>query len=416
MFYGNRDLLSRTENLVDFRITEIKDMILSNCLTRFFLSIAPRSERGISYTDYLPAQVLPEISRFHYGQYSNAGRISGRKHKAKWFAFGSFAIFLLSTSNPAKSSAATDRSSYSPRAIELIQEMADSYAALTVLEQKTVYHSSMVPIDAAFASGNTIKSENGKDESLLPRTSKIAFQAPNLIAVETRENGDHDTAGMEKWISDGVNFFSYQQAKNTYTKEKAPGRLRDFYKLANMTTGLELMMMMGNNPFKDIKNLVQSVEMEDNISKNRSSTDNILMKMTSQYETTNVRLTLDAETHLLLRLSIEKIPIAAAPDEEKHVLGDALDELDTEAAPKKSTDLQTPPDVQQAKMKTLFTYENTITTNPQFKLTTFQFLIPRDALQFDRFDPSGKLQKKRLEEQLASLLKERGIKHPKIFK
>ena len=327
-------------------------------------------------------------------------------------------LTLFTLFQPAETSYAADQaSSYSTRALELLQQMADSYAVLPILEQKTTFHSSMVPIKtektAAIGSDSTVY----MPDSLLPRTMKLAFQAPNQIAVVMREKGDNDDAGMEKWISDGANFYSFQQSKNTYTKIKAPGRLRDFSKLSSMTSGsLELLMLMGINPFKDIRNLVQSVQIDDRDPKHSASNDCILLKMATPYEQTDLRLTLDSSTHLLLRLAMERTPISAAPAE-KHPLGDALDELDTAAIPSLSDNSQSTSDSQQPKMKTLFSYDNTITTNPQFNLATFTFVIPKNALLYEPFDPSGKLQKKRFADQLANMLKERGFKNrPKIFK
>ncbi len=327
-------------------------------------------------------------------------------------------LFVLLFNGTAKGSLAFEQGgNYSTHAIELLQQMADSYAALTTFEQKTVFRSSMVPINAKKVAASSNLTNIAEEDSLLPRIQKISFQSPNQFALELRENGENDSSRVEMWISDGSNFYTYQQAKKTYTKDKAPGRLRDFIKLNSMTSGsLEVLMMMGVNPFKDIKNLVQSVQMDDTNTRSNSSTDCILLKMTSPYELTELRLTLDLNSHLLLRLALERTAISSEV-EAKHPLGDALDELDTAALPPASSSAQPAGVSQPLKMKTLFSYDNTISLSPHFNPSTFTFIVPKDTSRFIPFDPTGKQQKKNSEEQIEDMLKGRGIKkRVKIFK
>lgn len=286
-------------------------------------------------------------------------------------------------------------SDYEPHALELLQQMAQAYTQLTSLKQETEFASSMTPIQPppAGSPGTRVSSEPSPKPkvSLIDKDkepdmrSQLLFQRPNLLLFETRKPSTvTGRTTVSQWVSDGRDFWSYNGEKNTYTKEKAQGRLRDFARLKNLSMGcLELLMMMGTNPFADVQRSVDSVRCDGSEEVRGVPTDVVLLKAISDAQILEVRLYIGKTDFLLRRFVVDTTPITSADTPGK--IGDPLDELiDAAPAPKKGEAPAEGPDSLSGDssvlpVKTRFGYENTITPSPRFDPATFQFGVPKDA-------------------------------------
>lgn len=317
------------------------------------------------------------------------------------------------------SAQAAPANAYEPRALQLLQQMADAYARLPALEQQTEFYSALIPlIKPEISTANPEEKEtpsptdaappDSKDEKLGQRL-RLLYAGPNRLLLERRDNDPAtDKPVRTQWVSDGKSFWTYDEAKRWYTQEKAPARLRDFARLASLNSGsLELLMLMGINPFAGIKSQAEAVQCGGTETVRGILTEIVLLRISSPSDQTEVRLYLGKEDSLLCRLVVETSPIIKPPST-LGLAGDPLDELIQKAgAPPVQA---SPDDIPAARsslpMKTRVGYDNILKPRPEFDSLTFAFKIPKDALLHEPIDLNGKRSQERREEQVGTFLKQ----------
>src|SRR5579871_1550640 len=245
---------------------------------------------------------------------------------------------------------AAARPAFDPLALQLLQKMAETYAHLPRIDQRTVFYAASIPIkgggaktaEATASGGTPAKSPapigadstssstsgaspasasnrdanaangSGDENSDLPgeklkRSLHLLALRPNQMHLELREY-DPSLARdrISQWISDGKTFWTYTEENHQYTKEAAPPRLQDFLKLNHLDTGsLELLMMLGINPFADVRNEVESVGYQGDATVRGVATEVVTLRVVQATTTTEARLYIGKEDHLLHRLVTE---------------------------------------------------------------------------------------------------------------
>lgn len=299
---------------------------------------------------------------------------------------------------------------FDARALQLLRQMADTYARLPALEQQTEFSSALIPLQPikapasprAPASGGESGAEAGPPpsgetptlpgramtgEQKLKRRLHLMYASPNRLFVELQEtNSTQEKPVVSQWISDGKQFWTYSQEKRQYTQEKAPAHIHDFQKLSHLNSGsLELLMLIGLNPFANLQEAVDSVRYAGTETVQGVPTEVVTLRTDSALESTEARLYIGREDSLLRRLVVETTPVNTPAGGTPGIVGDSLDELVREAPP--ATDAPSPSTA--PPMKTRVSYENILTTHPQFGALTFTFNIPKDTTLYVPYDPNS---------------------------
>jgi outer membrane lipoprotein-sorting protein len=308
---------------------------------------------------------------------------------------------------------------FDPRALQLLQEMVAAYTALPSLEQRTEFVTALIPLpppktpfsapprtpdeadktappapnpDSSPSVSEPSAKPSGPQEQKLPRVLRLFYQQPNRLRLESQETDPETNKVLtDQWVSDGKTFWTYIAKKNWYTREKTPGRIGDFQKLSNMTSGsLELLMLMGVNPFADLKSAADAVRYEGTAVVRGVTTEVISLQMSSPVEETQARFYIGKDDHLLHRLVHETTPILGPPVPGK--VGDGLDELIDNAEPVQPPvigedgqpipqEVTTAPAVSPAN-RTRVTYDNILRRSSALPVDTFLFTIPSNALLY----------------------------------
>ena len=286
------------------------------------------------------------------------------------------------------------RSPYEPQAVQLLREMADAYTRLSSLHQETEFSSEILPVvplprqTAVPAASDTSGGRNPTNaassgpftgEHKLDRQLRLSFAAPNRLRLEV---GDADEAGklqVSRWMCDGKTFWSYNPDKNLFSREKAPGKIRDFAKLAHMTSGsLEILMLMGVNPFAHVEEQTEAVRCAGKETIRGIETDVVAMSADLGPQATETRLYIGAADRLLYRLVSETSQKARSP--KRPATRGPLDELappdPADPNPADLRDLTVLPGVL---LKSRVTYDNKIDVDPKFPSDEFAYKPPADA-------------------------------------
>jgi outer membrane lipoprotein-sorting protein len=301
---------------------------------------------------------------------------------------------------------------YDARALQLLTEMADTYAHLPALEQETDFYSTLIPLSPdgtpipvasrEDAFGGAVPEGVGSEKKL-PQTFKIRYLAPNRLRMERaeldRSTGDES---VEQWISDGHDFWTYKRPKNWYTRDKAPGTLRQFMKVPTMSAGsLEIIMMMGVNPFTNLRDSVESIQPEGTKTVNGVQTDVVTLHAEANGQFVDTRFYIGTTDHLLRRLEIETKPKPAV----SHSLGkqgDPLDELVDKAQPAAPQE----GDRGGVKMRSMVRYDNLLKSGANLSPADFAFNPPSNASFQQPIERNGKYAQEQMEKQIDAILKQ----------
>jgi outer membrane lipoprotein-sorting protein len=368
------------------------------------------------------------------------------------------------------------RQTYDSRALQLLQQMAATYARLPGLDQRTEFSSGAFPVNppavalaanaeraggktasqnpgptgdaptkaagpaktatpaSGAATATTDSSDNSSDD--LPgerqrRSLRLLAIQPNRLRMELREyDGNLSRDTVSQWISDGKKFWTYTEENHQYTQMAAPARFHDFQKLNRLNTGsLELMMLLGANPFADVREQVDSVGYLGEATIRGSATEVVLLRAVQPTSITEARLYIGKEDHLLHRLVTESTPVEKADTPGK--VGDELDALVDGRGPtppptatanaadnapqfaNSDTDLPDPePAVPVGPQKTIIAYDNIITPLTHVYDTDFRFTIPDGALLFEPLQMQSGAFKQR-QQNLVDLFRSAGMKKKK---
>jgi hypothetical protein len=345
----------------------------------------------------------------------------------------------------ASEQASASRTAFDPHALQLLQQMAATYARLPGLDQRTEFYSASVPVKqpataVALAAepdrtdskslsqpaGNGVDTSTGVRASLrsgvstpegdadkgstapadagdppgekLKRSLRLLAVQPNLLRLELREyDQDVGHERLSEWVSDGKTFWTYTEENHHYTKETAPVRLHDFAKLNHLNTGsLELLMLLGVDPFAEVRDQVERVTYLGQATVRGVATEVVMLRAVQPMAITEARLYIGKENHLLYRLVAESTPVLKVITPGK--VGDELDALVDGRGPTppptanttapqfatSETDVPDPePAVPAGPMKAVMAYENIISPLARTNYTNFNFVIPDGALLFE---------------------------------
>lgn len=331
-------------------------------------------------------------------------------------------LCLLGTAATAQVSLSPQKmqpSAYDAAALELLQKMVNRYAHLSALQQISEYTSSITPLGKTPAPQvqNSAGSATAPSvpEALAPsaqgdpgpgqkidRKVTLAYAQPNYLKLEDFSARATDRSQGQYWVSDGKSFWAYVpnahgQGQLLYTQEKAPRRIEDFAKLQNFDPGsLELLMLMGINPFHNLKAEVDSVRDEGETLVRGTPAEVIGMTATTPAERTDVHLYIDKSDYLLLRLTSDVTPIGAQSGQSARI-DDALTEMEEERNPPPPPTTDRPQvgeanptnflggpntDRPQIPQQMHMGYDNIITRAPLFSQETFAFTPPNGASRF----------------------------------
>lgn len=315
------------------------------------------------------------------------------------------------------------RGAFDPHAIELLDGMADAYTHLRALDQRTEFTSALI------ASGQPQNGLiNGKPEKMR-RSLHIEYLEPNLLFLETSDGGTSDRPSVSQWISDGRNFWTYEQDKQAFTEEKAPPSIRDFRSLSRMNSGsLEVLMLMDINPFTGIKDLVDSATVEPEETIDGVQTDLVALHAETRMDKTELRLYIGANDHLLRRMVLDRTPTPQVGNPAK--IGDALDDLYAPPAGSSSEGDQPPPGYTPppkiaagpgfvpGAVTTRVQYDNKVDTAPTLTRVNFVFQRPARAEQYRNYNESvhsARASSQQILEQFLKAAREGRPKHVKAY-
>lgn len=318
---------------------------------------------------------------------------------------------------------AAHKAAYDPRVPALLKKMADAYAALTDLDQKTEFYLLQTPLtqgteeETRRQGDKETKQGIGTDGTLsrvpvekpLGRTVRLLLAAPNLLRLETTETASEaESAKHAVSVCDGKIFWTYNPEKNWYTQEKAPRHLRDFQKVALTNTTLELMMLIGLNPFSDIENQFDSAKYEGRQDVSGVPVEVVGLRVVSDQQTQELHFYIGLDDLLLHRLVIESTPAPRLLMPPKH---DPLDDLvarpSVPSPPASASGASGVPSLQVAKgfedphplappgtpMKMRITCDNILTVTPRFDERSFHFEPPQGASLYQSINGNNELSK-----------------------
>lgn len=289
-----------------------------------------------------------------------------------------------------------------PAAIALLESMVSAYGGLRSLDQTTTFTSQVVSSKAA-AAGST------EDKPVvLSRTLRLQFARPNRLNLIATDSGPDGQPVISRWVCDGKTFWSYLADKKSYTIEKAPGNVHQFARLDHLPdSSLELLMLMGVNPFKDVAHAADTVRMLKSTTIGGVDTDVVELRTTTPQATTVVDLYIGSGDHLLHECAVDTIP--ARENAHPGLVGDGLDSLANGGAPPQPL---SPPQI----LETRLDYTNAFVSEPSFTGLTFSFQPPAGSSLYEPYDVSGKLAREQYKNMLKKLLgskpekKHRGLK------
>ncbi len=285
-------------------------------------------------------------------------------------------------------------SQYEPQAIRILQEMALAYSRLSSLRQETEFTSILIsgaPLPAGAPTTPESDAETGRpptanalggranSERRLDRKLRLSFAARNRMRLEVEDTDDAGKVQLSTWVSDGKTFWTFNQEKNLFTREKAPASIRDFARLAHMTSGsLEILMLMGVNPFDRIEQQTEGVRCAGRETIRGVETDVVSMMADLGPQTTETRLYVGAENHLLYRIVSETEQKPRPPV--RTGVGSPLDELATgNAATDPAPNPDGPSALPMVPRRSRVVCDNKIETDPTFGYGAFSFSPPEGA-------------------------------------
>ncbi len=236
----------------------------------------------------------------------------------------------------------------------LLRQMVEAYSHLPSLQQQSVYTSTLVSLKPVIAKAPSVGAAGKVDAPPKPgvivspakpgdddvaddspkrrvdRTVDLLYVQPNLLRITDSHANATGPGDVSKWVSDGK-FFSVFVPKShnseslLYTKEKAPRNIHDFVRLQNLDgNSLELVMLMGINPFQNLTPDVATVRVEESATVRGVDTQVVSMLSASRTERDLLYFYIGKSDHLLHRFVSEVSPIDNKTETPR--IGDALDD------------------------------------------------------------------------------------------
>jgi outer membrane lipoprotein-sorting protein len=222
-----------------------------------------------------------------------------------------------------------------PRAKLILDEMEKAYRTVQTLAQETTY--------------------SGGSSS----QSRLFFQRPNRIAIDMGSGG----SPSRRVVCDGKYMYFYSQADNQYSTDKAPRKLAD---LPFMAGGLELAGLAGLDAIGPLLKQAKTVKVGDPIQVDGVLNDVVILDMTNDVRTGELRLYSSQADHLLRRFEFQSKTIVK-PDAKP-----AQPETPLEPG-------ELPLEPSNGALPVKFSYENRVTANKEIPKEAFKWVQPPGA-------------------------------------
>lgn len=241
-------------------------------------------------------------------------------------------------------------------AMQVLQRMADTYAHLPSLHQKSLYSAEIKNTDVtkekADPQAAADKAQSTGSDATAPTQGKVEagasdddpnretyrsvemlYTGPNLLKITDTIRGDTNPVNVSAWVCDGKSFYAYEPHSHgtdspVFTQEKAPRNLRAFQNLQFLDAGsLELVMMMGINPFQNLNTDVATARLLPQTTVRNATVDVVSIDSVNPREHVVLKLYIGTEDHLLRRFVSDTTP---TKEDGVARIGDALDEMDAD--------------------------------------------------------------------------------------
>ncbi len=163
------------------------------------------------------------------------------------------------------------------------------------------------------------------------RVVHLTYATPNLLTVTDKAPDENDPTRFAQWVCDGKLFSAFVPHAHgsedlLYTQEKAPRSIRQFPNLQYLSSsGIELVMMMGVNPFSNLNAETVDLSMDPPKVIRQVPTEVVVMSSVARRQLTTLHMYIGKADHLLYRLETDVTPL----DKSGSVrIGDAIDEQD----------------------------------------------------------------------------------------
>lgn len=250
-----------------------------------------------------------------------------------------FAKILLALCIPATAMAAADGQAIDPRAKAVLDAMTLAYRSLHSLQQETVY------------SGGSAN------------TSRLFFEKPNRINMEMVEPSVTGGLSSRRILCDGKNIYFYSQESNKYSTDKAPKKLSDLPLAAGT---LELSALAGLDAAAPLLKQAKSVKLGEPVQIDGATNDVVVLDMSNEEKTGELRLYTAQTDHLLRRFEFESQVIAKPEPKPAQP-----------ATPLEPGELPLEPGNGSKPVK--FSYENRVVANKDIPKDAFKWLQPPGA-------------------------------------
>jgi outer membrane lipoprotein-sorting protein len=249
-------------------------------------------------------------------------------------------------------------------AVRILSDMAAAYARLSSLDMRTVFSAPdkrkqlpqpETPPDAADTHKADEKSAQPPAEKTAPpvitdsaatgddikqrkqyREIRVLYARPNLLNITDKAPDDPDPSHTSMWVSDGQFFNAYVPNSHgtsdlLYTKEKAPGSLRQFPNLKYLSSSsIELVLMMGVNPFANLNAATVTLSVDPPRVIRGVEADCVVMSSIAHREITTLKLYVGRADHMLYRMETDVAPVDR---QNNNRIGDGIDEQDPTYSP-----------------------------------------------------------------------------------
>ena len=240
----------------------------------------------------------------------------------------------------------------------ILNEMAAAYSRLGSLDMKTIYSApdKRKQLPTGGGEPDTAKPAAARENAAPPEPEKSAvvitdlaatgddikqrkqyrevhllYARPNLVSITDRAPDDSDQTHWSQWVCDGKFFNAFVPNSHgtsdlLYTREKAPGSLRQFPNLKYLSSSsIEIVLMMGVNPFSNLNPATVTLSVDPSRVIRGVDTDCVVMSSIAHREITTLKLYIGKPDRMLYRMETDISPVDR-PNNNR--IGDGIDEQD----------------------------------------------------------------------------------------
>lgn len=319
----------------------------------------------------------------------------------------------------------TTRPHANDEAASILRQMAEAYSRLPSLQMHSVYTATLLSTTPEISKATLVGGGDDGSKSAVPtkpnataapsksseadvaddspnrrvdRTVDLLYVQPNLLKITDSRTNATKPSEISTWVSDGKIYSAFVPKSHNsdallYTQEKAPHTIRGFARLQNLDAGsLELVMLMGINPFQNLTPNLAAVRVDDPATVRGVETNVVTIISVNRSERDILHFYIGMEDHLLHRFISEVSPVETE-NKGARKIGDALDEDADESRPDNpssvGSDSDHPLEAGDARLsqrteakRTRIVYDNVMTTVSHVEHGDFTFSAPTGASIF----------------------------------